>query len=474
MVIHAAQILLVLTRVNNTGVISGIDYRRILLDGKRTLTIALPLIGAQLLQMGNGLVDAIVAGRLGSVELAAGGIGAGVWFFTSLLCIGLMAGLSPALSRLIGQGRRVAVGKMFRQGLWLAVLTGVLALICTLLMGVSLPHWGLQSELVPFIKQYLFTACWSLPAFAIMMACRNVCEATGLVKPVLLVQLLGLFVNLFADLAFGLGWFGFPRLGLIGIGLATSSVMVVMAIALLLFLRRDIFKRYQLLSGFEKPVWAEIKPMLVLSLPIYLALLFEAGLFVATAIQMGMIGTIEAAGHYVAISISGACYMLPLGLSFALTSRVGRVYGRESLPAIKLRIVSGLAITLLMAVSTALLLLFFRQSFSALYAEDMEVQRVAAYLLIFAAIFQLPDAVQVALLGSLRGLQDTRVPMLINLFAYWAIAFSVGYYCAHHLGFGATGLWGGLILGLTVSSVLLSFRLWIRVKQLENEGFVLG
>lgn len=460
-----------LNQLKDSGVHSGFSYRKIILDGKRSLTIALPLIGAQLLQMANGLVDAIVAGRLGSVELAAGGIAAGLWFFSSLLCIGLMAGLSPALSRLIGQGRRVAVGKMFRQGLWLAVLTGVLALICTLIIGASLSYWSLQTELVPFIKQYLFTACWSLPAFAVMMACRNVCEATGVVKPVLLVQLAGLFVNLFADLAFGLGMFGFPKLGLIGIGLATSSVMVVMAIGLLLYLRRDIFKRYQLLSGFEKPDWAEIKPMLILSVPIYLALLFEAGLFVATAIQMGMIGTIEAAGHYVAISISGACYMLPLGLSFALTARTGRVYGRESLPAIKLRIVSGLAITFLMAMATALLLLFFRHSITGIYAEDVDVQRVAAYLLIFSAIFQLPDAAQVALLGLLRGLQDTRVPMFINLFAYWGVAFLVGYYSAHHLGYGATGLWGGLILGLTVSSVLLSARLWVRVKHLERHGF---
>ena len=457
--------------MKKSGVTCGVSYRRLLLDSKRTLVIALPLIGAQLLQMGNGLVDAIVAGQLGSVELAAGGIGAGVWFFASLLCIGLMAGLSPALSKLIGQRRRAAVGKVFRQGLWLGVMTGVLALMLTLLMGLTLPHWRLQPELVPFIQQYLFTACGSLPAFAVVMACRNVCEATGVVKPILLAQLLGLFVNLFADLAFGLGWFGFPKLGLIGIGLATSSVMIVMAVVLVLYLRREKFRRYQLLSAFENPDWSEIKPMLVLSVPIYLALLFEAGLFVATAIQMGMIGTFEAAGHYVAISISGACYMLPLGLSFALTSRTGRVFGRESLPAIKIRIASGLLLTICMAVSTALFLLLFRHPITNLYAQDLEVQRIAAYLLVFSAIFQLPDAVQVALLGLLRGLQDTRVPMLINLFAYWAVAFTVGFYCAHYLGYGAAGLWGGLILGLTVSSVLLALRLRVRIKQIENDGF---
>ncbi len=445
-----------------------VKYRRIVLDCKRTLVIAIPLIGAQLLQMANGLVDAAVAGRLGPAELAAGGIGAGVWFFSSLLCIGLMAGLSPALSRLIGQGRRAAVGKVFRQGLWLAVLTGLIALGLCLVLAATLHSWSLQAELVPLIRQYLVTACWSLPAFAVVMACRNVCEATGVTRPVLLVQLIGLVVNLFADLAFGLGWFGFPRLGLVGIGIATSAVMVTMAVALVIYLRRDIFKRYQLFSLFDKPDWLEIKPMLALALPIYLALLFEAGLFVATALQMGMIGTIEAGAHYIAISLAGACFMLPLGLSFALTARTGRVYGRESLAGIKLRAVSGLVLALIMSLATAMLLMVFRHSIPGIYTDDADVSQIAARLLLYAAIFQIPDAAQVALLGLLRGIQDTRVPMLINLFAYWGVAFSVGFYSAHHLGYGADGLWSGLIIGLTVSAVLLGVRLRFRLRDMEG------
>ena len=128
----------------------------------------------------------------------------------------------------------------------------------------------------------------------------------------------------------------------------------------------------------------------------------------------------------------------------------------------------------MMAIVTASLLLIFRHQITSLYVNDVQVQAVAAHLLIFAALFQLPDAAQCALLGLLRGLQDTRVPMLINLFAYWGVAFSVGYYCAHHLGWGASGLWGGLILGLTVSSLLLSMRLWIRMKQLDKAGVAIA
>lgn len=443
--------------------------RRVVLEARRSLAIALPLIGAQLLQIGNGIVDMLVAGRLGTVELGAGGIGAGVWFFSSLMCIGVMAGLSPKLSQLIGQQRRAAVGAVFRQGLWLAVITGFIALIASLAMLWSLPGWSLQQEMIPHIRDYLLTACWSLPAFAVVMACRNACEATALTRPVLVVQIIALVVNVFGNLTLGLGWLGFPRLGLAGIGISTSLVMLTMAVSLLWILRRRRrFARYELFARFEWPKWSEIAPMLALSLPIYLGLVFEAGLFFATGVQMGVIGTVEAAAHNIAIGIGGACYMLPLGLSFALTARVGRVYGRESHSAIKLRIISGLLITVLMAASTAVLLIAFRKHLPGLYSDDPVLIGVASHLLLFAALFQFSDGLQIAFIGILRGLQDTRVPMLINLVSYWLIAFGIGYYSAHQLGYGASGLWAGLVIGLTVAAVALCVRVYWRVKQLER------
>lgn len=443
---------------------SELKPRQLWMEIKRTLVVATPLIVAQLLQMGNGLVDTLVAGRLGTVQLAAGGIAAGMWFFASLICIGLMAGLSPTLARLIGQRRRKAVGSVFRQGLWLGVVVGILALLSLLLMAVTVSGWSIKPELVPYIRQYLYTACWSLPAFAVVMASRNVCEATGLTRPVMVVQLAGLLINTIADLGFGLGWFGLPKLGLTGIGIATSVVTVAMAIALVAVLHLPRFDRFQLFMQFDWPQWDTIKGLLILSVPIYFALLFEAGLFFATTVQMGMIGAVEAGAHNIAIGISGACYMLPLALSFALTARTGRVYGREAWPAVRLRIISGMILTLLMALSTAILLILFRHGLPLLYTSDVPLREMAAQLLILAAVFQLSDGAQVALIGLLRGLQDTRVPMLINAFAYWAVAFPFGYFSAHHWGFGAKGLWMGLIVGLTLSAVLLAWRLWTRVR----------
>ncbi len=433
---------------------------------RRTLVLAVPLIGAQLLQMGNGLVDAVVAGRLGRAELAAGGLGASIWFFVSLLCIGIMAGLSPILSELIGNRRRNYVGEVFRQGLWLALIVGSVACALILLIAAFLHLSPLEPELIPLVRQYLYTSCWSMPALALVLASRNVCEATGLTRPVLLVQLMGLLVNIVIDLTFGLGLFGFPQWGLVGIGMATSLVTITMAVVLIRFLFAAEFKRYNLFAKLEPPKWMHIKPILLLAVPIFFGLLFEAGLFVATAIQAGILGTLEASVHFIAIGATSFCFMLPLGLSFALTARVGRVFGRQSEQSLRLRLLAGILLTVMMALTTALLLVLLRHPITKVYTPDVEVQIFAAKLMLVAALFQLSDAIQVTYIGMLRGLHDTRIPMLINLFAYWGVAFGVGYYAAHHLGYGVYGLWAGLLIGLTIAALLLSWRLRYKSRQL--------
>lgn len=433
---------------------------------RRTLRLGLPLIGAQLLQMGNGLVDSIIAGRLGRGELAAGGIGASLWFVVSLSCIGLMAGLSPTLSRLIGERRRERVGEVFRQGLWLGLITGLVALAVLLLVASTVHRFPLAPELPELIRDYLLGACWSLPFFALVMASRNVCEATNLTRPVLMVTAMGLLINTLASLGLGLGLSGLPKLGLFGIGLATTVVNISTALCLLLLLRGKRFTRFGLFARFDWPEWVQIRPLLALSIPIFLGLLFEAGLFVATSIQMGAIGLVEAGAHIIAISASATCYMLPLGMSFALTARVSRAAAGGRLAPVQLRVASGALLTLVMALTTALILVVFRYPITRIYTADVELQQFAASLLLLGAVFQLSDASQVMLTGVLRGLHDTRVPMYINAFSYWVVAFGFGLFCAHVLGLKAHGLWIGLITGLSVASLLLGLRLRSRMRVL--------
>ncbi len=447
----------------------GVRWSPLRADLLRTLRMGVPLVGAQLLQMGNGLVDAVVAGRLGNIELAAGGIGASLWFITSLLSMGLMAGLSPTLSRLIGQSRRAFVGRVFRQGVWLGLMTGFFALGVLLIVSHFVPRFGFAPELPPLIREYLWGAVWSLPFFALVMAARNVCEATGLTRPVLFVTAMGLLVNIAGSSILGLGLLGVPALGLFGIGIATTIVNVCMAVVLFALLSGKRFTRFQLFSDIERPEWSFLGPMLNLSVPIFLGMLFEAGLFVATALQMGMIGVMEAGAHQIAISASAFCYMLPLGMSFAVTARIGRAVGQQSMSSVRLRIVSACLLVLVMAVSTALLLILFRHDIASIYTSDPELIEFAASLLILGAVFQLSDGAQIMLIGILRGLHDTRVPMLINAFSYWVVAFGFGVFAAHVLDYGAHGLWLGLITGLTIASVLLGFRLRWKLGAMRHE-----
>ncbi len=432
---------------------------------RRCLRAAVPLIAAQLVHMGNGLADILVAGKLGRAEMAAAGLAATLWFMASLLSLGLLASLSPLLSERIGQRRFSAVGAMFRQGLWLAGALGILSITLLLLFAVSLPFWRIEPELIPLIRQHAYSACWSLLPMAIVLACRNVCEATQLTRPVFKVTILGLVANILGNLGLGLGWFGLPKLGLQGIGISTTLVSLLMMVSLLYLLQGQAYQRYQLFSHREVPQRGEIAKLLGLSVPIFFALVFEAGLFSATMIQMGMLGTLQTAAHALAITTTSFAYMFPLGLSFALTARVGQIYGRRPSRAgnapLKVRVQSGILLTLLFAALTSLALVIFRHPLSAIYTDDASVRELGATLLLLAAVFQFSDGAQVTLLGMLRGLQDVRVPMLINAFSYWVIAFGVGAWLAHRTELGAYGLWIGLICGLTLSALALSFRLWI-------------
>lgn len=438
-------------------------------DLLRTLRVGLPLIGAQLLQMGNGLIDIAIAGRIGKAELAAGGIGASLLFIVSLMCIGVMAGLSPTLSRLIGARRRAYVGRVFRQGLWLALMASGLALLIIVLIRQSVPSFPFAAPLPLLIQEYLLGAAASLPFFALTMAARNVCEATGMTKPVLLVTALGLLINAIASLVLALGWFGLPALGLLGIGLATTIVNIVMMTALFQLLRGRRFIPYELFAHIDRPQRKEIMALLTLSVPIFFGMLFEAGLFVATSVQMGTIGLLESGAHQIAISASAFCYMLPLGMSFALTARVGRASAQPTMNSVRLRIATAIILMLGMAIFTVTLLLLFRFQIAGLYTDDAALRQYAAGLLVFAAIFQLSDGAQITLIGVLRGLQDTRVPMLINAFSYWVVAFGLGFYAAHVLDFGAYGLWAGLITGLTVATILLGFRLRWKLCDMQKQ-----
>lgn len=434
---------------------------------RRAFRLGLPLMVAQVLTIANGVVDTFVAGQIGPIALGAVAIGAGLVFFVTIACIGLMASLSPTMAALRAQGRRREVGVVFRQGVWMALVFGLLGFTVVALANASsafgVDAWGLDPELLPSIHAYLSAAQWSLPAAVLIMAARNVCEATGRTRQVLLVQGIAVVINFIADVTLGLGIglapLGIEPLGIAGIGWATVVVQGLTFVVLYFLLARPTFERFALYLPLERPDPKRLGHLLGMSAPISLMLLAETGLFIATAVQMAQLGVIEVSAHNIAVTTTAAFYMLPLGLSFALTARIGGAFGKAWWPGLRLRAAAGLALALPLAIVTAMILVLLRGPIVSLFTDEPDVYALAARLMLLAAVFQISDALQAILIGMLRGMQDTRIPMLINLFSYWAIGFFIGWYAANRAGFGPAGLWFGLIAGLSVSALLQGLRL---------------
>ncbi len=445
---------------------------------RRALRIGLPLMAAQVLAIANGVVDTLVAGRITPEALGAVAIGAGMLFFIVVAGTGLMASLSPTMAALRGQGRRREVGVVFRQGLWMALLFGSLGLLLMALFDqhptIGVDAWDLDANLLPSVHAYLGIAKWSLPPAILLLAARNVCEATARTQQVMLVQIIGVVINACVDVTLGLGVglapLGIEPLGIAGIAWATVAVQTLTCAVIFLLLTRPTFRRFDLYAPLERPDSRRLKQLMTMSAPISLMLVAEAGLFMATAVQMAQFGVVEVGAHNIAITLTAAFYMLPLGLSFGLTARAGSAYGRGWWPGVRLRVIAGVLLALPLAMTTALILVLFRESIAGLFTDDIAVRSFAIKLLLLAAVFQISDAMQAVFIGLLRGIQDTRVPMVINLLSYWGIGFGVGWFAAHVAGFGPAGLWGGLIAGLTVSALLQGIRLKFLLSERSING----
>jgi len=438
---------------------AGVQPLSLWADIRRTLWLAAPLIVSQLLQVSAGFVDTLIAGRLGATALGAVGIGSAVWIIVILGCLGLSSALAPMAARLLGANQQNQLGHYVRQALWLTVVVHALGVGVLWSLAQQLPHLGIAPDLVPSAQAYLTIMIWTLLPSGLLVVVRNFLEASEDTHPVLLITSLGLLTNAAGSLALGLGYFGLPRLGLVGIAWASVLAHSVMAVVALAWLCLPRYRHYQFFAHWEWPKWSLIKAMLALSIPIALSLLFEVGLFSAVSLQMGVLGKNAAAANTIALQLATYCFMFPLGLSFVVAARMGNAWGREDFAGMRQRLQSSLSIAITMACVNATLLVLFRAPLIGLFTADAQVVALASSLLVLAAVFQLSDTTQVIFNAALRGLHDTRVPMLINGFSYWVLGFGSGYVLAHMLGYGAKGLWIGLIFGLSSGSILLGWRL---------------
>ncbi len=401
-----------------------------------------------------------MAGRLGAESLAAVAVGASVWFFGFAMCLGVMMSISPIAARHFGAGNARLIGRYTRQGIYLGVGFGiVLILLAHLTVQPLLGRIGIDEGFRDLTIGYVLAIVPGAPAIFAFLALRFTTEGIGHTRPIMYTSLFSLVCNVFLNYVLMFGHFGAPALGAVGCGLASAITMWIIAIILAAYMIFD--KRYrplQIFSRFAPPRPTVLKEVITLGVPIAITITAEAGLFNAVSILMGTRGAAIAAAHQVAINFAATMFMIPLALSSAITVRVGHALGAGNARAARYSGALGILMCAVFMTCSATFLLVFRDTVVNLYTNDPAVTSIAISLLLMAAVFQVADGMQIGAAGALRGYKDTRMPMAINIVAYWVFAFPLAYLAAVTYRLPPSYVWGGFVIGLSVAAVLLTWR----------------
>jgi MATE family multidrug resistance protein len=440
---------------------------------RATLFLAWPLILSNLSGALIHATDVYLLGKIGPEALAAGALAVNLVMSLSLFGMGLMVATAPMIASEIGRNPHSVrdVRRTVRQGLWLAVSFCIPVWIALSFSEQIFRALGQQPDLARGAASMVHTLMWGMLPFLGMVVLRSFLSARNRTIWALIVTLLGVIANAVLNYGLILGGFGLPALGLVGAGLGSSLVNVLMFLimAAILLWHKD-FRRYRLFGRFWRADWPRYRTMVRLGLPIGMTMGFEASVFSAAIFLMGLISTASVAAHAIALQIASITFMVPLGLAQATTVRVGIGYGRKDEVMIREAGWAGFVLGVGFMSLTALAMWAFPSAMIELFIDPNrpgsgEVIALAVSFLLVAAVFQVVDGAQVMGAAMLRGLHDTRVPMYFALFGYWGIGIGVGAILAFYFGLQGVGVWIGLATGLAVVSLLMLWR-WMRRTQL--------
>lgn len=439
-------------------------YQRVTAEWRALLKLATPIIIAQLANTAMGFVDTVMAGRVSPNDLAAVALGNSIWVPVFLLMSGILLATTAKVSHAFGRGAELEIGDLVRQALWLGFSIGCGLAVLLWNAQPVMALMGIDPVLIQPAMGYLRAVACGFPAVAIYLVFRCYSDALGLTRPSMVIGILGLLLNIPLNYIFINGHLGLPAMGGVGCGWATGLVMLFMMLAMLLWIRwAPYYKANQVFARFQSPHWSAQKSLLALGLPIGISIFAEASLFSVIALLIGGLGANVVAGHQIALNFSSLVFMVPYSLAMATTVRVGQAIGANRPREARFSAGVAMATGLLCACVSASYMFFLREEIASIYTTDAAVLAVATSLIVYSAIFQFSDAIQVTAAGALRGYQDTRMTMLFTLFSYWGVGLPVGYALglSDHFGTaqGPAGLWQGLIVGLSCAALMLAMRL---------------
>ncbi|HKY95831.1 MAG TPA: MATE family efflux transporter [Kiloniellales bacterium] len=440
-----------------------------------TLHLAWPLVLMQLAQMSINLTEVVLVGHLGATELAGAGLGSQVFHAVFLFSLGLAIAVAPLVAQARGAREYRTIRRSVRQGLWATTIIAVPGVAILWCVRPILIACGQDPVVAEQAEDFARPVSVGLAPWLWFFVLRNFMAAMGKPRPALYVMLAAIVLN--AVLGYGLvfGKLGLPEWGVTGAGVAAAIVDLFLPLALLLFIERDRqLRRFAVLGRLWVPDWHLFREIFRIGTPIGLALLFETTLFLVALFLQGLISTVAQAAHQVAVQPVAVAFMVPLGISQAATVRVGLAVGRGdpagAAIAAKVSLWMGVACTLL----TAAILLAIPETLIGAFLDSDEPETPAviaagASFLAVAALFQLADGGQVIAMGSLRGLKDTRVPMLIAAVGYWLVGVPLSLLLGFHWGLNGVGIWLGLAGGLVAAALMLVVRLRGQLRQLSGQ-----
>lgn len=435
-----------------------------------------PILIAQLTQMLMSVVDTVMAGRKGAIDLAAVSVGSSIFVPVTLLIFGLALALAPVISHFDGARRHRRIANMLQQGLYACALLAVVTLFAMSGSPYILDIMEVEPAFRATTLDYLYYIAFGVPAFVIYAVMRNFCEGLSNTMPSLVIGFIGLLINIPANYIFIYGHFGAPELGGAGCGLASALVLWGMALSMVIYVfTAKRYRRLRLLRRWYPPNFDDVTYVIRLGFPISMSLFFEVSLFAAVALLIAPLGATVVASHQIALNISSLVYMVPLSISMAVTLRVGFALGAGEPRNAMLSFKIALWIGGLFAAVNGLIMWLGGRWLASLYTPDPAIIQLASTLMGLAAIFTLSDTFQAIAMGTLRGYKDTKYPMVMAFIAYWPFGLSVGVI----LGLtdwvvpamGAAGFWIGFISGLSVAAVLMSVRLRHVSKRYQRQRF---
>ncbi|MFC4351092.1 MATE family efflux transporter [Fodinicurvata halophila] len=425
-----------------------------------TLRLALPLVALQLGQVAIETTDVVMMGWLGQDALAAGALGVHVFMFFWLFTLGVLSAVAPMISQAIGARDEVGARRTVRQGLWASLLVSLPSMVILWYSEELLLLIGQTPMVAADSQTYLRAALWAFPASMGFVVLRYFISALSRPRAAMVAMLSCVALNFALNALLMFGMLGFPRLELLGTGISTALVHTAMFLGLLVYVLKDSqFRKYDLLVRFWKPDWQRLCQLLSLGLPIGVILMSEAGLFAVSSLMMGWLGTTALAAHAVAMQCATVTFMMPLGVSQAATVRIGLAAGAGSREGVRQAGWIALGLGLAFMSLSALMFLTIPEVLIGAFLnpdnpENAEAFALGISFLAVAALFQLADAGQVVGGGMLRGLSDTRVPMIYAAFGYWGIGIGSAWLLAFPMGYEGVGIWMGLAFGLTTVAIL--------------------